>query len=275
MNKTFSKIIKNSFFSSISISTAVLTFVPESSWTCVKLVNSSFNSINIISNRLLFLALIFVVALAIQLIYVRVRKKVSIKGHNYSLQVEYGNLFDIKDGKVVISFDECFTTTTGEKPAEIKPTSICGQYLAKFPIDNMAKLIENAKLKPAKYKSDFEKKECYESGRVIPRDNFLLLAFAKLNSQGLGVLTKKEYLDSLSVLWDELDKYYCQHDVYIPILGSGITRIDSNSINQQEALDLIIESYKLSTRKLQKPCILHIVCRKQDGFSINKIGETI
>ena len=38
----------------------------------------------------------------------------------------------------------------------------------------------------------------------------------------------------------EIDKYYAQKDVCMPILGSGVTRIDGVSITQQELLDIIV-----------------------------------
>lgn len=38
-------------------------------------------------------------------------------------------------------------------------------------------------------------------------------------------------------------------------------------LTQQELLD----SYKLSSHKMKTPCRLRIVCKKWEGFSINKI----
>lgn len=91
----------------------------------------------------------------------------------------------------------------------------------------------------------------------------------------IGELTHNEFLDCLSVLWKEIDKYYGQMDVCMPILGSGVTRMGDESLTQQKLLDIIIESYKLSAHKLKPPCQLHIICKKRDDFSLNKIGETI
>ena len=44
-------------------------------------------------------------------------------------------------------------------------------------------------------------------------------------------------------------------------------------LNTQYLLDMIIASYKLSAHKIKLPYKLHIVCRKEDDFSLNKIGE--
>ena len=111
--------------------------------------------------------------------------------------------------KKVIPFDECYTTSVGNLPSDINPDSICGQYLSKNPIQDMQTLINNANLQPAKNKSKYQNKECYTSGKLVQNGNDLLLAFAKLDKDGLGCLTREEYLDSLSVLWTKRCVYTC------------------------------------------------------------------
>ena len=88
----------------------------------------------------------------------------------------------------------------------------------------------------------------------MPNGDDLLLAFAKLDKKGLGRLTRDEYLECLTILWEEIDTYYGQTDVCIPILGSGLTRFDGGSgasISQQELLNMMIWSYKLSSHKIK------------------------
>ena len=124
-------------------------------------------------------------------------------------------------------------------------------------------------------KSDFQDKERYDSGMLVPNKDYLLMAFAKLNKDGLGRMSRDEFLDCLSTLWKELDKHYGQKNICIPILGSGVTRIDGESLTQQQLLDIIIASYKLSVHKIKSPYRLYIVCKKQDNFSLSKIGTTL
>lgn len=255
--------------------TILFTIVPESFFEQYKIFKSFSNVINIIINRLLCCFVITLIIIILVLLRYCLRKKVFIKGKNYSIEIKYGNLLKEKDCKKVIAFDECFTTKIGSNPEDVNEDSICGQYLKKYPIQGIQGLINNANLKPNKKKSRYQGKVCYESGKLIHNGEFLLLAFAKLNEKGLGELSRKEYIDALSILWEEIDKYYGQKDVCIPILGSGVTRIDGTHINQQELLDIIINSYKLSLNKIKTPCKLKIVCRKKDDFSLNKIGRTL
>ena len=131
-------------------------------------------------------------------------------------------------------------------------------------------------MKPHREASKFNNQDRYESGRIVPNGDDLLLAFAKLDESGLGRLSRDEYLECLSILWKEIDKYFGQKDVCIPILGSGITRIEGGSgasLSQQELLDMIIWSYKLSSHKIKEPHSLRVICKRQEDFSLDKIDS--
>lgn len=257
------------------IISVIFTFVPEIFFEkYILLINYSVE-VNIIFNRVLLFIVLFMLTLIVNGLYLRFRRKVCIKGQNYSIYIKYGNLFKMHKCKKVIPFDECFTTTVGNRPSDINPDSICGQYLEKYPIQDIQSLINNMHLHPQKNKSKYQSKECYVSGKLVPHKDYLLLAFAKLDKNGLGRLSREEYINCLSVLWEEIDKYYGQKDICIPILGSGVTRINDASLTQQELLDIIIYSYKLSSHKIKSPYKLYIICKKKDNFSLNKIGENL
>ncbi len=260
-----------------SIASGIFTFVPESVFGSITLCESLSANWNIILNRLLLTVAVFVVVYIIGVIYRSFRRRLVIKGHGYSIVVEYGDILEKKDCKRVINFDECFSTKVGEAVQDIKPSSICGQYLSKHPIDDitMNNLIAEAKLKPCRGKSLCQNKTKYEPGSIVPNGDDLLMAFAQLDEGGRGCFTRVQYIDCLSNLWNEIDKYYCQKDVCIPILGSGITRFDDKMLTQQELLDIIIGSYKLNPIKIKTPAKLRIVCKKSDSFSINKIGDSL
>lgn len=220
-------------------------------------------------NRIIVFIVLLIIANLINFYYRKFRKKVSIKSKNYSIIIEYGDILQVKSGKKVINFDECFTTKIGDRPEDIKADSICGQYLTKFPIDSLHHLIESAGAKPSG-KSQFNNKDIFKPGTIIPRGDFLLMAFAKLDRYGLGQMTYEQYIECLNNLWVQIDRYHGTDDVYIPVLGSHITRFD-RELTQQELLDIMISSYRLSTRKLKLPNRLFIVCKAREGFSLNDI----
>ncbi len=252
-----------------AIMSGVLAFVPEEVFKYGFLPCEWANISIVIVNRVLLFFIIFTVSNIIYYCYHKYRRSVTLSDRTTTIKVGYGDIFGIKEGKKVINFDECFTTTVGTRPEEIKPESVCGKYLLKYPIEDIQPILDQAGVKP-KGKSKFGNKDSYEPGILVPKDDFFLMAFAKLDKNGLGRHTYVSYLECLDKLWEQIDLYHGTDDVYLPVLGSRITRFDKE-LTQQELLDIMIASYRLSPKKLHKPNVLHIVCQKREGFSINNV----
>lgn len=272
-----------------AIVTGIFTFVPETffgkrEWItqealeqCKWSARLDSQEVNIVISRLVCLLLIWIAISVLYAIYLKLRKRITIKGQNYSIKVEYGNILKTKKCKRVINFDECFTTQIGNATADINPDSICGKYLLLHPDLDVQRLIEAAQITPARSKSKYQSKIRFDSGTILPNGDDLLMAFAKLDEKGKGrFFSRDEYLACLDLLWKELGNYYSEKDVCVPILGAGTTSFDGGagaSISQQDLLDMMIWSYKLSSHKIKSPHKLRIVCKRNIGFSINDIGK--
>lgn len=266
MNKGF---LKGGTAIAGAIISAVFTVVPEEFFK-FGIFNCNWSDTAIVfTNRLIVCVAVFFFACIGYYFYLKLRKAVEISDKAFSIKIEFKDLFSIPNGRKVIHFDECFTTTVGDRPMDIKPNSVCGQYLAKYPIEDMQSLIESAGLQPVGI-AQCNNKPKYASGIIIPRGEYLLMAFAKLDKDGLGKMTYAQYVDCLDKLWQQLDLYHGTDDVYLPVLGSQITRFD-RELTQQELLDIMIASYRLSPKKLNRPYTLHIVCKEREGFSLNDI----
>ena len=262
-----------------------MTFLPESFFSFCNIVKEEMlkniswfdaNTCNITLARCLVFLGLLALSVLISWIYSLIRRKVKIKGNNYSIVVEYGDLLKKENCQIVINFYECFTTQVGPSPADIKEDSICGQYLMQNPGLDVPALISASGVKPSRRKSKYKNLTCYEPGTIVPNGDNLLMAFTRLEESGSSKkFTVAEYLDCLSRLWEEIDKYYCNKEVCVPILGSGLARFEngnSSSIPKQELVDLMITSYKLSPHKLKSNNALHIVCWKpSDDFSMDKV----
>lgn len=258
-----------------AITSVAFTFIPDDMFEKGIIPSTLSAEQVIVVNKVLFFLSIAIVVLIGYLLYRTIRCSVSISGNNYSIRIEYGDIFKMPKATKVIGFDECFTTAVGQAPHEIKTSSVCGQFLTKFNDVDFNAVVQSSGLAPQRKRSNYQNKVSYESGRTVRYEDFLIMAFAKLDKDGRGELTRKEYLSALDILWDELDKHSRLHDVAIPVLGAGITRFKDGTLTNQQLVDMIIASYKLSPNKLKKPAVLHIVCRKEDEFSLNKIGEYI
>lgn len=266
------KIVKYAF----GITTGIFTFAPESFFKMCQLIPGASETVDIIVGRFTLALVIFLMVLIKKLWNLETQRFTIINGTNYSVKILYGNIFDVKKGKKIIPFDECFTVNVGDKPENINPSSVCGQYIQKYSLNKsiMDELIKKSHLQKLSTDSMYHNMNRYESGKLVVNGDYLLMAFAKLDGSGKGYLSYNDYLKCLTVLWDEIDKYYGGEDVYIPILGSGVTRMDgSDDMTSQELLEIIITSYKLAPHKIHLPQQLKIICKKESGISLAKIDN--
>ena len=283
------KVVKRSVSGAFAISSVIFTFVPESVFGSHEWITQAFLAqckwlsklealeVNVIISRIVCFSLAWIATMILYAGVRAIRPWITIRGENYAIQIEYGNILKKKKCKRVINFDECFTTRVGDGIADINPRSICGQYLETHPNIDIQHLIEVSGITTARGKSKYQQKTRYEPGTIVPNGNDLLMAFAKLDENGKGrFFTRDEYLGCLDRLWKQLENYYSEMDVCVPILGAGTTTFeggDGASFSQQDLLDMMILSYKLSSHKIKFPHKLRIICKRNEGFSINNITK--
>lgn len=180
------------------IVTGIFTFVPETffgkcEWVtkealeqCKWFTCLDAQDVNIVISRLACLLSVWIGTSLLYVAFLMLRRWITIKGQNYSIRVEYGNILKKRNCKRVINFDECFTTQVGNATADINPDSICGQYLSLHSDLNVQQLIEAAQVSPARSKSKYQHRTRYDSGTIVPNGDDLLMAFAKLDERGKG-----------------------------------------------------------------------------------------
>ena len=277
---------KRGIVSATGVFSGLMTFIPDEIFSIVQIVREEqiknfkllskvgSDGLNIILAKLMAFASIFVICLIVSCLYARFRK-VKIKNEGYTIVIEYGDLLKKRKCQRLINFDECYTSTVGTGTADIKENTVCGQYLMLNPNLDVHALIEASGVKPCRRQSKYNNSTCYEPGTIVPNGDDLLMAFTRLETNGKSKkFTVDEYLKCLSLLWEEIDNNYNNKDVYIPVLGSGIARFDNGNtqtIPKQELVDMMISSYKLSPHKLKNNSALHIVCKRSDDFSMDRV----
>lgn len=100
------KYIKKSRAWAVSIVSFIFMFVPEEMFKSQIIFSKLSIEKNVIINRGIVFLAVFFLALLVNAIYLGYRRKVNIKGKNYTIQIKYGDLFKQKDCKVVIPFDD-------------------------------------------------------------------------------------------------------------------------------------------------------------------------
>ena len=101
-------------------------------------------------------------------------------------------------------------------------------------IDNYIKDIEDLKAKIKLAKTDNSQfkptwkngKEIYPLGRIIPYDEFLLLAFSHFNEKNEAYIGIGEYEKLLICMWSEIRRTYAARPIVLPLLGGGLTTIE-------------------------------------------------
>ena len=103
---------------------------------------------------------------------------------------------------------------------------------------------------------------------------FLLTAFSHFDKENRAYLSMQDYIGCLLEFWNEIDIIYAGRTIVLPLLGSGITRFKGyENVSEQELLEIILWSFKVSRIKFRYPSKVKIVISndKKDKISLFNI----
>ena len=212
---------KDSFTVAFAILAVVETFFAISTIS----LDSIWSKYSWIIRLLLILGLFFlIVVITFIAKYYKTKKGISLTIRSIRVNIKQGDIFKEKDWKV-IAFNEFFDTTVDD--IVIAHNTLNGIFIDNYVknLDDLQNIIanemDNPKLKGYKRSGKF----AYPLGRIITYKDFMLLAFTHFENNEAR-LTQKDYEDCLRVMWTEICRTYANKPVFIPLLGSGITRFD-------------------------------------------------
>ncbi len=200
--------------------------------------------------------------------------KVRLKINNSVVNVKIGDIFNESDFKV-IAFNEYFDTLVDNKV--ISEKTLNGIYINKL-VDNLEMLDKsididehcNEKIVEINNSRKSGKKKKYRLGTIFQYNDYLLTAFSKFDKDNRAYLYMSDYINFLINFWNEVDIIYAGRSISIPLLGSGITRFkEYNMISEQELLELLIWSFKVSKIKFTYPSQVVIVIHESIKDKIN------
>lgn len=108
------------------------------------------------------------------------------------------------------------------------------------------------------------------------KDNYLILAFTRVDKNNRSYLNKLDYGYFLENFWENIDMVYNYREISIPLIGTGISRIEEKFI-KQEILEIILNSIKFSSKKFNSN--INIVLfeksdkKEIDLYKIKKMDE--
>ena len=199
--------------------------------------------------------------------------------------MKLGDIFEEEELKV-IAFNEYFDTIVDDDI--IAKNSLNGIFittklkgsLEDFD-DEIDKYLSTKKMGEYSINNDRGggKKKRYPLGTICKYKNeYLFTALTRFDKDNKAKILLKDYVYALMNFWSEIDRVYAGKSVSIPLLGSGQTRIeDKIDILEQELLELLIWTFKVSRIKIKHPSKITIVIYPNNKEKINfyKLKELI
>lgn len=193
-------------------------------------------------------------------VYYKVNKSIKLKINNTTVNIFFDDIFSMR-GVKVIAFNEYFDTAVDDEI--ISKKSLNGQLVNKFGKSIIDKSINSDKdlkfidINDSRLKG---KKNKYELGTIHKFKDYFLLAFSHFNEKNEAELYSNDYARCLLEMWRNLNVKYSQKEIFIPLLGGGITRIlDNKTVEEQELLEIMLNTLKMSKQTFKKPSTINIV----------------
>lgn len=206
-------------------------------------------------------------------------QEITLKIDGSSLEISSGDLFqqDANSYKVV-AFNEFFDTQVDDNI--ISSSSLNGKYLLdKYPNnedinDFNNRVVNDPRLQLQKVEDGVHRRlggntTRYSLGSIFKDNDYFLVAFSKFNDKNEANLRLTEYATCLLKFWDEVNSLYNHKTVVMPLLGSGITRHKDFNATNQELLEVIIWTFKISKVKFKEPSRVKIVIHESQITEIN------
>lgn len=237
--KFFNKRLRNNYLKFASALLTIESFI----LIFVELSNESRMPVLIVS--------LFVYAILYVVMYFLARniKKRNINLGNTKITVKYGDLFKEK-GLKVIACNEYFDSQVDE--VLISSKTLHGKVMTEYITDIKdfdQKLLDddycNKRIIDVNANRLVGKQNKYQLGTCFPYDDFIFVAFSAFNDDNEAYLDLLNYMLCLSNMWYELNRVYGGNNIVLPLVGSGITRINaSGHITKQEQLNFLITTLR-------------------------------
>lgn len=198
-----------------------------------------------------------------------------IRVNNSVVEIKTGDIF-AEPGLKAIAFNEYFDTLVDEDV--IASATLNGKFINQK-IDDVVAL--DALIKDDIYLQDkiLDKNVSRKKGKsvqyqlgsiLVYEQEYLLTAFSRFDEKNNAYLSMSDYLKFLVNFWSEVDRVYAGRSITIPLFGSGMTRFRGyDMINDQELLEMLIWSFKISRIKFTYPAQVTILINPDKKDRIN------
>jgi len=216
-------------------------------------------------------------------------QKTTLSFGESTVEVYFGDIFESSHNDLkAISFNEYFDTEVGGPNKIISENTINGKFLQNLSVEDRAevekilemdeRLTDDEVLIDETSDRKAGKTIKYRLGTIVELPNgYLAVAGSKFDRYNKANITMQEYIGFLLNFWSEVDRIYNGRSVVIPVFGSGILRFTDGYANavQQELLEIILWSFKVSRIKITYPSRIKIVIfsDKETKYNLYKLKE--
>lgn len=223
-----------------------------------------------------FIAVIVCIYLFIWL-WSNLKKRISLKINNTKIVVKEGDIFQAT-GKKVIPANEFFDTHVGD--GIIEPTSLHGKYITEHTQFSPAELqstINEALEKQNPVLIDMVRANGnqikYPLGTIFnDKKGFLLLAYSRFDECNRAFMNTEDVIYCYNRMWDEIDKCRGNDSISLPVMGgSGLVRGPLANYTEQQLIELLLWSFRISGIHLSRGSSLNIIVHKSMIKKINML----
>jgi hypothetical protein len=164
----------------------------------------------------------------------RVKDSMSRKVNRIDVSIRQGDIFNA-DGWKVIGFNDYFDTTDDDKV--VAHSTLHGKLLKKFRESGEMEQFKSALETDNSSPLSVQKEEvsgrgiryplgCVKTYRDTQNSDWILLALTRFNAQDEAHTDRASYENCLRSMWKEIGRVYSGRPIFLPLLGSGLTRFD-------------------------------------------------
>lgn len=201
----------------------------------------------VLGSYLLIVVAVFIIK------YHKAKKGISLNIRGIKVNIRQGDIFKAEGWKI-ISFNEYFDTTVDD--IVIAHNSLNGKFIDDYvtDINDLNSVITAETDDNTEYKRDNRNgRDIFPLGRIIRYKNkYMLLAFSHFKNNQ-AYLTSKDYEHCLRVMWKEISRTYANIPVFIPLLGSGITRFEERQHTNFDLLKCVLCTLRTSNADIKQP----------------------
>lgn len=259
---------------SITVSLAILTGIQTISEVIGLFGLEPIRNIPWWGKGLIIIALFVLLTLAVFVFkMIRAKRGITLCIGDNEVNIKQADIFK-QDGLQLIPFNERFDTDVDD--IIIAHNSLNGIFIDEYVGDDISILKQTIRDAPDVLGLSPKMKQgnnIFPLGRIIAYKNkYLLLSFTHFDKNNNAYLSHSDYEKCLLTMWQEINRVYANRPVYIPLLGSGITRFtDTPHKDNRSLISCVLCTLRMSGIHLKKPITICLTNEVMNDINIYEL----